>query len=77
MAALILTLGLWLATGAHPGWTQTQITEMHRDEITGIEYPEHRDGFVAGLDVLGLGSSVALVLFGLAWVIGRGARHAG
>lgn len=54
--AVILT---WVGTGAHRGWTQTEITEMRVDAITGIEYPETRAGFVAGLDFLGAGLGAA------------------
>lgn len=56
-------LAVWLAGGAHRGWTRTEITEMHRDEITGIDYPVQRPGFVAGLDFLGAGAGVAAALF--------------
>ena len=30
-------IGIWLATGAHRGWTRTSEVEMRRDEITGID----------------------------------------
>ncbi len=52
-------LALWLATGAHRGWTRTEITEMRRDEITGLDYPVQRAGLVAGVDLLGAGAGVA------------------
>lgn len=68
---LIATVVLWLSTGAHRGWTKTQITDMHRDEITGIEYPVQRDGFVAGVDLLGAGAGVAVGLLAVSLLIGR------
>jgi hypothetical protein len=61
---LAAVLALWLATGAHRGWTRTQITEMQRDEITGIEFPTYRRGFVAGVDFLAAGLGVAAALAG-------------
>ena len=68
---LISTVVLWVSTGAHRGWTKTQITDMHRDEITGIEYPVQRDGLVAGVDLLGLGLGLAAVVFAASRLVGR------
>jgi len=77
-AALVFVaaLGLWAATGAHRGWTRTQITEMHRDEITGLDYPVTRDSLVAGIDVVAAGSGLAVVLLGASLLVGRPARRA-
>ena len=63
-AALIAlaTVGTWLATGAHRGWTQNQIPVTVVDDVTGIEATQYRDGFVAGVDVLGLGLGAAAIL---------------
>lgn len=69
--ALVGTIGIWVATGAHRGWTKTEITEMKRDEITGIDYPETRKGFVAGFEVLALGAGFAVVLAAASLVVGR------
>lgn len=44
-------VGVWLATGAHRGWTRTSEVEMRRDEITGIDYPVRRDKFTAGVEI--------------------------
>lgn len=71
-AALIVLLagtGTWLTTGAHRGWTKTEITVMKHDEVTGIDYPEQHKGFVAGLDVLGLSAGLALGLAGLGFAL--------
>jgi hypothetical protein len=43
-------VGVWLATGAHRGWTRTSEVEMRRDEVTGIDYPVRRDKFTAGIE---------------------------
>ena len=40
----ILTLVVWLATGAHPGWTKTQVTEMQIDPITELNTQSRRTG---------------------------------
>lgn len=50
-AVLLGGLGIWLATGAHPGWSRTSTVTMQQDEVTGIEYPVRRDEFVAGVEV--------------------------
>lgn len=67
LAALLAvgTVGTWLTTGAHRGWTQNKIPVTVVDEVTGIEATQYRDGFVAGVDVLALGLGGA-ALFGTA-----------
>ena len=44
---------LWLAAGAHRGWTQTQVPVKTVDETTGIEGITYRRQFVPGIDFLG------------------------
>lgn len=56
---LISSLGVWLATGRHLGWTKTEVTRIERDEITGLDYPIREDKLVAGIDMLGLGLGLA------------------
>ncbi len=72
-AALLLVgvAGTWLATGAHRGWSKTEITTMARDEITGIDYPVQHDGFVAGLDFVAAGTGLAALLAGSSFAVGR------
>lgn len=71
LAVLVAAGVLWGATGAHPGWSRTEITEMKHDEITGIDYPVQRPGFVAGVDFLALAGGVAVILFGASFLLGR------
>ena len=66
-----LTLTGWVVGGAHRGWTQTRIVEMHFDEITEIEYPVERSGFVPGIEILGLGLFTGAILGATGWVISR------
>jgi hypothetical protein len=47
-------LGIWFATGAHPGWSKTRVQKIAVDEITGIETPVYEDRFIAGVDFLGV-----------------------
>ena len=61
---VILTLAVWLGTGAHTGWTKTKVTVMKVDPVTELEYPEMQDKFIAGVEVLGGGLLLSLALFG-------------
>lgn len=70
-AVLLGTLVVWLAGGAHLGWTQTSVVEMRRDAFTEIEYPVRHDAFIAGVEFLATGLAVALVLGTAGWVAGR------
>ncbi len=68
ISALVIalaTVATWVSTGAHRGWTRTSIVELQFDEITGIQYPVTRPGFVAGLEVLALGAATAAGLASL------------
>jgi hypothetical protein len=58
------TLALWLVTGAHTGWTQTSKVVMKTDPITELEYPESEPAFVAGVEVVGGGMFLALLMAG-------------
>jgi hypothetical protein len=69
--AVAVTAITWLATGAHRGWTRTEITTMQHDEITGLDYPVNRPGFVAGVDFLGAGAGLALALGAAALLVRR------
>lgn len=50
-ALAVGAVGVWLATGAHCGWTRTSEVEMRRDEITGIDYPVRHEKFTAGIEI--------------------------
>jgi hypothetical protein len=68
--ALLLALGalgFWLARGAHPGWTQTTVTHLETDEITGLEFPVEVERFVPGVELLGLSLLAAATLAGLSF----------
>lgn len=73
MLLLAGTLAWWLAAGAHRGWTMTSVPTRVLDEVTGIEAVVYEKRVVPGLDVVGSGAAVALVLIGLSFV-GRRAR---
>lgn len=67
-------LAVWLATGAHTGWSQTRIPHTIVDEITEIEAVVFEDGFVAGVDFLGSAFLAAAILCAIRWMIRRRKR---
>jgi hypothetical protein len=44
---------VWLALGAHLGWTKTGVPVKTVDAVTGIEGIEYQRRFVPGVDLLG------------------------
>lgn len=72
-AAILFAGGilLWLATGAHRGWTQTSVTEQKRDEITGIDYPVRHSKFIAGVEIPALTTCLAGALFSASFFFKR------
>ena len=65
IALLLAGIGVWFATGARVGWTQTSAVTMQRDEITGIDYPIRQPAFIAGVEIPLLGAAVAAALAGI------------
>ncbi len=67
LAALVAVgvLAIWLGTGAQRGWTKTNLQTITVDNVTGIESPTYRKGFVAGVDFLGAGTLIAGALASL------------
>lgn len=64
----LTTVAVWLATGAHRGWTRTTETEMQLDPVTEIEFPVERKRFVMGVELLGGGLFAALALAGISFL---------
>ncbi len=58
----LVTIGTWIYTGAHFGWTMTQVQEIQIEEITEMEMVVFHDRFVAGIDFLAAGVSLSLLL---------------
>ncbi len=68
-----LTVGVWLITGAHRGWTQTSVPIEKLDEVTGLTWRDYQKRFRPGVDFLATGLVIAGGLAGLGWTLGR--RH--
>lgn len=62
IATTLSVLAAWFSTGAHTGWTKTQVMRIEKDPITEIEHPVWEDKLVLGIDFLiaGLAGSVLL-----------------
>jgi hypothetical protein len=74
LAVLLAGLGLWGATGARLGWTQTSAIRLQTDAVTGIEYPVREPKFVAGVEVPLLTAALAAGFAGLSLFPRRPAR---
>jgi hypothetical protein len=68
---LALGLGIWAASGARLGWTQTSVVSMQRDEITGIDFPVRRNAFRAGIEIPVLAAIVAAAAAGASVLVQR------
>lgn len=67
--ALVLSAGgLWLATGAHRGWTRTSVPVKTVDDVTGIEGISYHPGFVPGVHFLGMAVIGAGALAGVSFL---------
>ncbi len=63
-AAVLITLGLWLTTGANRGWTKTEVQVKTLDPVTEIEGISYRKKFQPGVDFLGAAFGGATLLAG-------------
>ena len=60
----VVTVTVWVATGANRGFTKTSVAVEKTDEVTGLTYRDYEHRFVAGVELLGLGLGLSAVLFG-------------
>lgn len=65
----LATLGAWLATGAHRGWTKTSVTVIEIEPVTGLENPVQKKQFVMGVELLGTGLAAAAVFAGASFFL--------
>jgi hypothetical protein len=74
--ALVLLAGtplVWLATGAHRGWTKTSVAIEKTDAVTGLPYRDYENRFVMGVELLALGCGVGLAIGGASFLVKRSA----
>jgi len=63
----LATVGWWFFCGSNPGWTKTSVPVKAVEEATGIESVVWKNQFVPGVDFLGAGVLVAVVLIGISF----------
>lgn len=64
----LFTFCFWAAKGYHRGWTQNQVPVKQVDPVTELEFVTYKKRFVPGLDYLGGGIFVGVLLFGATFV---------
>jgi hypothetical protein len=62
---------IWAAKGYHRGWSMNQVPITHTDPITEIAYVTYEKRFVPGLDYLGGGIFVGVLLFSATFLPAR------
>ncbi len=62
LIVLVATVGTWAATGANRGWTKTSVPVKTLDPVTGIEGISYEKKFLPGVEFLGAGIIVGVVL---------------
>lgn len=72
---LLGTIGLWLALGAHRGWTKTSVEVRTVDEVTGIEGISYEKRFVPGVEFLGGGVIAGAILLGTSFLFSKKQKH--
>lgn len=66
----------WAAKGYHTGWTQNRVPVSQVDPITEIEFTTFEDRFVPGVDYLGGGIFVGVVVFAVTFIPRRSPKTA-
>ena len=67
IAALFLALAIaafWFFGGANRGWTKTSVTHKQKDPVTELEVDVYETRFVPGIDFLGGGLAVVVLVAG-------------
>lgn len=78
MAALVCAVAcvtVWLVLGANRGWTKTSRTHMEKDPVTEIEFPVTEKHFSPGLEWLGGGLLLSVILGSVSFFVGRKPRE--
>ena len=65
----MISVVVWLALGANRGWTKTTRTHMEKDPVTEIEFPKVERHFSPGVELLGAGLVLSVVLAGISFFI--------
>ena len=57
------TFVLWAAGGFNPGWTKDRIAVETEDPITGLIGISYEETYIAGVEVLAMGTFLGVALF--------------
>jgi hypothetical protein len=68
LGIILITVVLWFFGGMNRGWTQTSVRQMQKDPVTDIEYPVIEQRFLPGIDFLGGGSVLGLLMIGASFL---------
>jgi len=74
LAGLILILGsvgYWMMTGAHTGFSKNRVEVAKIDPITQIEYVDYEERFVPGIEFLSAGTVAGLGLLAVGFFFAR------
>jgi hypothetical protein len=67
VAALLLALvivAFWFFGGANRGWTKTSVAHKQKDPVTELEVDVYESRFVPGIDFLGGGLVIVVLVAG-------------
>jgi hypothetical protein len=67
IVVFLISILWWASAGFNKGWTKTSVQVWNYDEITEISYPTTVERFVPGIDFLGGGGVLSLVLTGVSF----------
>jgi hypothetical protein len=68
---IALTVGIWLSTGAHKGFSKDRVEIEKIDPITQIEYVDYEERFIMGVEYLAAGTIAGLGIFTLSFFFAR------
>ena len=67
LAIVCAAIGFWAGKGAHTGWSMHRVPINQVDEITGIAFVTYEDRFVPGIEWLGGGLGLAVLVFAVSF----------
>ena len=70
LIALVVTV-FWFFSGPNTGWTKNTVTHMVPDPVTDIPGPVYEKRFVPGIDFLGGGLVVSVLVAGGSFLFRR------
>ena len=69
---VLFVICVWAAKGYNRGWTKNQVPVKQVDPVTELEFVTYEKRFVPGLDYLGGGVLLGVLIFGATFLGRRG-----